>query len=129
MDIKKGVTCILALVIFSAVGVARAQDEEKKTTHMKTRTLTGCLQKGDDAKEFKLMSDTGNWDVKSDSVQLAPHVGHTVSITGVVSHSKMHGAKEDVKDEAKEHGMDKGAKETGDLTATNLKMVSKSCKE
>jgi hypothetical protein len=41
----------------------------------------------------------------------------------------MHGAKEDVKDEAKEHGMDKGAKETGDLTATNLKMVSKSCKE
>jgi hypothetical protein len=129
MDIKKGVTCILALVIFSAVGVARAQDEEKKTTHMKTRTLTGCLQKGDDAKEFKLMSDTGNWDVKSDSVQLAPHVGHTVSITGVVSHAKMHGAKEDVKDEAKEHGMDKGAKETGDLTATNLKMVSKSCKE
>ena len=129
MDIKKGVTCIVALVIFSAVGVARAQDEEKKTTHMKTRTLTGCLQKGDDAKEYKLMSDTGNWDVKSDSVQLAPHVGHTVSITGVVSHSKMHGAKEDVKDEAKEHGMDKGAKETGDFTATNLKMVSKSCKE
>jgi len=47
MDIKKGVTSILALVIFSAVGVARAQDEPKKTTHMKSRTLTGCLQKGD----------------------------------------------------------------------------------
>jgi hypothetical protein len=129
MDIKKGVTSILALVIFSAVGVARAQDEPKKTTHMKSRTLTGCLQKGDDANEYKLTSDTGSWDVKSDSVQLAPHVGHTVSVTGVVSNAKMHGAKEDVKDEAKEHGMAKGAKETGDLTATNLKMVSKSCKE
>jgi hypothetical protein len=126
MDIKKGVTCFLALVIFSAVGAARAQ-EEKKATHMKTRTLTGCLQKGDDAKEFKLMSDTGNWDVKSDSVSLAPHVGHTVEVTGVVSNSKMHGAKEDIKDEAKEHGMDKNAKETGDITATGLKMVSKSC--
>jgi hypothetical protein len=128
MDIKKGVTCILAFVIVSAVGAARAQ-EEKKTTHQKSRTLTGCLQKGDDANEYRLTADTGKWDVKSDSVQLAPHVGHTVTVTGVVSNAKAHAAKEDIKDEAKEHGMAKNATETGDLTVTTLKMVSKTCKE
>ena len=126
MKIGKRLPWLLALIVLMSVGLARAQ-EEKKTTHQKSRVITGCLQKGDDAKEFKLMSDTGNWDVKSDSVALAPHVGHTVEVTGVVSNAKMHGAKEDIKDEAKEHGMDKNAKETGDLTATGLKMVSKSC--
>ena len=35
--------------------MAAAQDTTK-TTHKKTRTLTGCIQKGDDANEYKLTS-------------------------------------------------------------------------
>ena len=129
MNIAKGVTGILALVILSGVGVARAQ-EPKKTTHKKSRTLTGCLQKGDDANEFKLTGQDGSkWDLKSDSVKLSPHVGHTVAVTGVVSNAAAHGAKEDIKDEAKEHGVAKNSTETGDLTVTTLKMVSSSCKD
>lgn len=121
---------ILALFMFAgATGLATAQDT-KETTHKKTRTLTGCLQKGDDAKEFNLTTGKGGtWELKSDSVDLAPHIGHTVKVTGVVSNATMHGVKEDAKAEAKEHGMDKNSTEHGHLTVTDVKMVSDSCKK
>lgn len=125
----KIVMAVLALFVFAgATGLAANQD--KKTTHKKTRTLTGCLEKGDDAKEFNLVTGKGGtWEIKSDSVDLAPHVGHTVTVTGVVANAEMHGMKEDAKEEAKEHGMDKKAKEHGHLTVTGVKMVSDSCKK
>lgn len=121
---------ILALFMFAgATGLATAQDT-KETTHKKTRTLTGCLQKGDDAKEFNLTTGKGGtWEIKSDSVDLVPHVGHTVKVTGVVSNAAMHGVKEDAKAEAKEHGIDKNSTEHGHLTVTDVKMVSDSCKK
>jgi hypothetical protein len=125
----KMVMAVLALFVFAgATGLA--SDQDKKTTHKKTRTLTGCLAQGDDAKEFNLVTGKGGtWEIKSDSVDLAPHVGHTVTVTGVVANAEMHGMKEDAKEEAKEHGMDKKAEEHGHLTATDVKMVSDSCKK
>ena len=118
----------LALFLFAGTaGLAAAQDETK-TTHKKTRTLRGCLQKGDDAKEYRLTTAKGStWEIKADSLNLGEHVGHTVTVTGVVSHAKMHGMKEDAKDEAKEHGVDKDATEHGHMTVTHLSMVSESC--
>jgi hypothetical protein len=68
-------------------------------------------------------------EVKSDSVKLAPHVGHTVTVTGVVSNAELHGTKEDIKGEAKEHGVDKGSTEHGHMTVTNVKMISESCEK
>jgi hypothetical protein len=126
----KIVMVVFALFMFAgATGLAATQDT-KKTTHKKTRTLTGCLEKSDDANEYNLTTGKGGtWEIKSDSVDLAPHVGHMVTVTGVVSNAKMHGMKEDAKEEAKEHGMDKNAKEHGHLTATDVKMVSESCKK
>ena len=116
-----------ALLLIGAGSALQAQ--ETKTTHKNVRTLTGCLQKSDDEKEYKLTTDSGGtWEIKSDAVNLSDHVGHTVRLTGAVSHPSMHGAKEDAKDEAKEHGIDKNAAEHGHLTATAIKMVSKSCK-
>jgi hypothetical protein len=126
MNINKVAIWIAALAVFSSVaGTARAQ-EEKKTTHRKVRTLSGCLQKeGDD---YNLSTKNGGtWELKSDAVKLAPHVGHTMTITGVVSNATLHGAKEDVKGEAKEHGVDKNSTEHGHMTVTNAKMVSDSC--
>jgi ABC-type sugar transport system substrate-binding protein len=120
---------LLALLLFAGtVGRAAAQDTPS-TTHNKTRTLTGCLQKGDDANEYRLTTAKGStWELKSNGHKLSNHVGHTVTITGVVSNAEMHGAKEDVKAEAKEHGMDKESTEHGHMKVTNLKMVSDSCK-
>jgi hypothetical protein len=122
------VTMFVALFMLAgAAELATAQDTTK-TTHKKTRTLTGCLQKGDDANEYNLAAKGGGtWEIKSDSVKLEEHVGHTVKITGVVSNAKAHGMKEDTKEEMKEHGMDKGATEHGHMTVTDLTMVSETC--
>jgi hypothetical protein len=120
----------LALFMFAGTaGLATAQNTTK-TTHKKTRTLTGCLQKGDDANEYKLTTAKGGtWEIKSDTLSLGDHVGHTVTITGVISNAKMHGMKEDAKAEAKEHGMGKHSTEHGHMTVTNLTMVSGTCKK
>src|ERR1700730_11431742 len=116
------------LALFAgAAALATAQDTTK-TTHKKTRTLTGCLQKGDDANEYRLTTTKGGtWEIKSDTVKLGDHVSHTVTITGVVSNATLHGAKEDTKAEAKEHGIDKDSTEHGHMTVTYLKMVSDGC--
>jgi hypothetical protein len=124
----KIVPVVMALFMFAAAAGLATADDTTKTTHKKTRTLTGCLQKGEDANEYNLTAKNGgSWEIKSDSVNLGEHVGHTVKLTGVVSNAKAHGMKEDVKQEMKEHGMNKHATEHGHLTVTHLTMVSDTC--
>ena len=125
----KTATRFIALFVFLAAGLVSAQDTTK-TTHKKTRTLTGCLQKGEDANEYNFTAKNGGtWEVEGDNVNLNEHVGHTVKITGVVAHAKAHAMKEDTKEEMKEHGMEKHATEHGHMTVTNLTMVSHSCQK
>ena len=126
----KIVTGLIALFIFAgAAGTATAQDATK-TTHKKTRTLTGCLQKGEEANEYNFTAkDGGTWEIKSDSVKLDEHVGHSVKITGVVANATAHGMKEDTKGEMKEHGMAKQATESGHMTVTHLTMISDTCQK
>ena len=127
MKVKIAMAFLGFLVYAGAAALATAQDTTK-TTHKKTRTVTGCLQKSDDANEYKLTTAKGaTWEIKSDSVKLEEHVAHTITITGVVSNATLHGVKEDTKAEAKEHGMDKDSTEHGHMTVTSLKMVSDSC--
>jgi hypothetical protein len=139
---------IAAGLVVSAASVAKAQDstttQQTTTTTTTTqddssamnnqsnnsnvRTITGCLQQGDNPKEFALTGQDGStWEVRSDSVNLADHLGQMVSLTGAVSHANMHGMKEDMKKEAQEHGMDKSATEHGHMTATDVNVVSRSC--
>jgi hypothetical protein len=135
MKSKMGMWLVTMFFLAGAVGLMQAQDTTmqdntaKGDTHMNVRTLTGCLQKGEDANEYNLIAqDGGTWEVKSDSVNLGSHVGHTVTITGAVAHPMTHGMKEDAKSEAKEHGMGKASTEHGHLTATDVTMVSDTCK-
>lgn len=123
------VVWITLLVLLSVGRVTSAQDEAKKTTHEKVRTLSGCLQKTEgDPNEYQLTTKAGDtWEVKSDAVKMASHVGHTVTLTGVVTNATAHGVKEDTKAEAREHGIDKDSTEHGHMTVTALKMVSESC--
>ena len=103
-----------------------AQDKDKSST----RTVTGCLQKTDDANEFRLVGNDGStWEVRSSAVTLADHVGHEVSATGVVSNSTAHNMKEDTKDIAHDTGIKKHNKEHGHMTITDLQMVSHSCSQ
>ena len=99
-----------------------------KPMHSKV-TVTGCLQKGDSADEFAITGENGKaWELRSKTVKLDEHVGHTVTVTGVRHHeTKAEEAKEE-KMEGKE-SKEAEAKEAGDLRVTSLKMVSDSCKK
>ena len=91
------------------------------------RTVTGCLRAGDNSKEYELRGNDGStWELRSDAVDLASHVGHTVTVTGAVRNPDMHNMKEDAKKSAAEHGMGSG-NEHGHLTVTNVSLVSDSC--
>jgi hypothetical protein len=118
---------MLGLALMSC-SVRAQTGEPKKETHKNTRTVTGCMQK--DGDEYQVTAKDGStWEVKSDSLNLAQNLGHTVTVTGAVSNAALHGAKEDTKAEAREHGIDKNSTEHGHMTVTNLKMVSRSCEK
>jgi len=117
---------LLVLVTVSMVlglSVMSSAFAQKQTTGEK-KTVTGCLQKGDEADEFSITGEDGkNYDLTSAAVDLGKHVGHKVTVTGTFkaeSYEKEKGEKE--ANEKKE------APEAGDIKVTSLKMVSDSCK-
>jgi ABC-type sugar transport system substrate-binding protein len=80
MNVKIAMAFLALFVFVGTAGLAAAQDTTK-TTRKKTRTLTGCLQKGDDTNEYRLTTAKGGtWEIKSDSLKLGDHVGHTVIV-------------------------------------------------
>ena len=101
---------------------------EKKTnkTAKGPKTVTGCLQKGDEAGEFSIAGEDGKvWGLRSTNVKLEDHVGHKVTVAGnATGESKADAAKE-----KKEGAVEKAAQkeEYGDLRVTSLTMVSDSC--
>jgi hypothetical protein len=126
MKIKKAMLC--ALFVMLAACVVVAQDSASDRSKADTRTVTGCLTKGDSADEFLLTGKDGStWEVRSRTVGLADHVGHTVSATGVVSNSTMHNLKEDTKDAASDAHLKKESAEHGHMKITDVQMVSDSC--
>jgi hypothetical protein len=118
----------LLCLILAVLGTSSAVAQDKSKSDV--RTVTGCLSNGDSANEFLLTGTDGStWEVRSSSVSLADHVGHTVSATGAVSNAKMHNMKEDAKDATADSGMKKDNSEHGHLTITDVKMVSESCQK
>ncbi len=119
---------LLCLVLACTASVWVMADDSGNKGKSDTRTITGCLAQGDNAKEFKLTGDDGStWEVRSSKVSLAEHVGHKVTATGVVSNATAHNMKEDTKDMAHDAGMKKSNEEHGHLKVTDVQMVSDSC--
>jgi hypothetical protein len=116
------------LLACTASAWVMADDSSDRKGKSDTRTITGCLSQGDSAKEFKLTGEDGStWEVRSSKASLAEHVGHKVTVTGVVSNATAHNMKEDTKDMAHDTGMKKSNEEHGHLKATDVQMVSESC--
>jgi hypothetical protein len=107
--------------------------ESNTDSKAKTRTISGCLSKGDNSassNEFLLTgSDGSTWEVRSDAVSLTNHVGQMVEATGVVQNSTAHNLKEDAKDAAADAHMKKDSAEHGHMTITHVKTVSESCQK
>ena len=72
MKIKLTVAWFALLAMIAAAGhLASAQDEAKKTTHQKVRTVTGCIEKTQDANEYQLTTKDGaTWEIESDAVKM-----------------------------------------------------------
>ena len=117
-----GLVALCGLSLLPAIGAAQNETKDKDAS---LRTLTGCLSNGDKAGEYNLVTPEGNtWEIHTKTVKLSEHVGHTVTISGKVWHPDMHGAKEKAKE-----AVDSNAKEHGHLNATDVAMVSDSCKK
>jgi hypothetical protein len=67
---------ITALIAFPAA--ARARENTDESAHH----VTGCLRQGAAANIYMLTDEDGKtWDLRSRTVALAPHLGHTVTAT------------------------------------------------
>jgi hypothetical protein len=129
---KRTLFGLLAATLFLAPSISLAAQDSTSEPKSKAdvRTITGCLSKGDSADEFLLTGTDGStWELRSDKVALADHVGHTVAAHGVVKNATAHNMKEDAKSAAADAHMKKDDTEHGHLTVTSLKMVSTSCKK
>jgi len=121
---RKFILILVACFAFTTCVFVLAANAQKGGKEDGGKTVTGCLQKGDEADEFSLTGDDGKlYDLRSSAVKLGDHVGHKVTVTGSF---KAEGDEKD-EDEAKE-SKENGKKEAGDIQVTKLKMVSDSCK-
>ena len=113
--------CPVALV--AQYGNAQEKQEKKPQKDANTQTVTGCLQKGDEADEFSITGEDGKtWGLRSSTVKLDPHLGHKVTVTGSST-------QESKAEEKKEGQVEKASskEEYGDLEVNSLKMVSSTC--
>ena len=126
------VAVLLAFCLCSLVTQAQTDAPKDKQTAAKTTaksqtkthgvSMTGCLAKGDAVDEYKITAENGKtYEVRSGLVQLEPHVGHTVTLTGAF-------VRESAKEETKE-GKNKEEHQSKEryLRASDLKMVSDTC--
>jgi SH3 domain-containing YSC84-like protein 1 len=107
-----------------AVAERKAEPKQKAMSH--TRTVTGCLQQGDEPSEFSITGEDGkSWGLRSSSVKLDQHVGHQVTVSGSTARE----TKAEQNKEKKEGQVEKASSkvEYGDLRVTTLKMVSDTC--
>jgi len=109
-------TLALTMIMMAIPGVARAQDNASDST----QTVTGCLQKGPTASNYTMTDENGKlWDLHSKTVQLGPHIGHTVTVTGTIPQKSKGNGNDTSGDTSPQNH----------LRVTNLKMVSDSCQQ
>ena len=113
--VKYALATVLALGLGSLAWTA----QESQTKSSKSMTVTGCLQKGDEAGEYSITSENGKrYGLHgTSSVDLSKHLGHKVTVTGTKMHEK---------NEANEKN-EAGGAEAADLRVTNIKHISESC--
>ncbi|MGA7916582.1 MAG: DUF5818 domain-containing protein [Candidatus Acidiferrales bacterium] len=103
-----------------------------------TATVTGCLQAGQKAGRFMLTADDGTvYHLRSKSVDLSEHVGHTVTVTGRVGQRRPQEGQAPSSSSSPEanaagqsgEGQGGGHAHGHMLFVSDLKMVSDSCKK
>jgi hypothetical protein len=100
-----------------------AQEKQARKLAPQTKTITGCLQKGYEPDEFSITGEDGKvWGLRSSAVKLGAHLGHKVTVSGLITHESKTGETKNGKTEGA-----RGNNESGDLRVASLKMVSETC--
>lgn len=129
------VTMVLAfLFAFSLVSIpsfAQNSSGNSGAQQSATKTVTGCLQKGAKPDTYSLTASDGTtyW-LHSDSVKLAEHVGHTVTVTGREGKATSNESTEKSSMNNETSGQSTIASQeakSAHLWVTDLTMVSDSC--
>lgn len=128
----------LAMVALIAAGAGASDTKTAAHAHKAggAKSLTGCLEKGDEANTFKLTHVTGegDWELigAPATLKMSDHVGHKVEVSGTAvsaaaAEKAEHMAGE--KKEAKTHEKKEMKDEKGEhhLKVTALKHVSPTC--
>lgn len=117
--------CLLLCACFLAAFAKTGQEAAKKTGSV---TVTGCLQKGNALDRFTLTGHNGKaYALRSSSVKLSDHVGHSVTIKGTLKRDPKRDDYDFEGSEVKEgYGKDQAA-DLVDVEVTSLKMNSASC--
>ena len=111
----------LAVVLLVMAFCASTAGFAQTKTASEKKTVTGCLQKGDEADEFSITGEDGQtYGLRSSVVDLSKHLGHKVTVTGTL--------KAESPGEREENEKREGGTEAGDILVTSMKMVSDKCK-
>jgi hypothetical protein len=114
---------LIGILTLGLCGSGFAQSRRQKPSEGdkggKPVTVTGCLQKGDEAGEYSIKGADGKeYGLRSTTVKLADHLNHKITVTGKPAHEneRPEGNRKEQKEEH-EH-----------LNVTTMKMINNSCK-
>jgi hypothetical protein len=117
-------TCLLLFICFCTAFAKTGQQPHKAPGV----SVTGCLQNSRILDRYDLIGKDGKaYSLRSTSVKLSEHVGHTVSIKGQAKHDEK---RDDYDFEGSEVNEGNGKKTATplDVEVTSLKMLSASCR-
>ena len=114
-----GVKYVLTAVLALGLSPLAWTTQEGETKSGESTTVTGCLQKGDEAGEYSITGEDGKrYGLYGTSgVDLSKHLGHKVTVTGTKMREK---------NEAKGKN-EAGRAEATDLRVTNIKHITETC--
>ncbi len=117
--------CLCPLLLFAQDNMQNDQSGMAQNTmsNHSMINVTGCLKKGSEAGGYYITQDGKTWELNSKTVDLAEHVNHTVSVSG----HEMMGSKADEAKTEESEKTESGGGKYGDLSVSQLKMVSTSC--
>jgi hypothetical protein len=103
---------MFAILLMASSGVALAQDVPDDSR----QRATGCLRRAT-ANRYRLIDENGKlWDLRSKNVSFAPHVGHTVTVSGTIPQKSKNSDPSDTSPQ-------------NNLNVTELDMVSDTCQQ
>lgn len=119
-------TAVVFVFLCVTVSAFAQENEKQEKATAGKQSVTGCLQKGDEPGEYSITGEDGKtYGLSSKAVDLSKHVGHKVTVTGMMKAESAEHEKAEAAENKQQEKMESA--ETGDIQVMHLKMVSEKC--